>query len=280
MDIGYSLALAIAAFAASIFGSMLGLGGGVFIVPLFTLYLGVDPKIAVGASALAVVTNSVVGSSRHLSNGFVNVRLASMLEVTTAIGAIVGAAVALAINADFLKALLGFLLVYAAISMMKNRKVTHPNVSEDEPDPLGLMASFDDPSTGQVVRYIPRNLPVGVSVSTVAGVMSGMLGIGGGVIKGPVMNLVMKMPVKAAAGTSSFMVGMTALATAAVFYADGKIDPEVAVPAMLGTFLGSSFGSRLTKRIHTERLVLLFFVILTYLGISMLLSAFGITIGG
>ncbi|HWV23338.1 MAG TPA: sulfite exporter TauE/SafE family protein [Thermomicrobiales bacterium] len=280
MDIDYSLALAGAAFVASILGSMLGLGGGVFIVPLFTLYLGVDPKIAVGASAIAVVTNSVVGSRRHLSNGFVNVRLATMMEVTTAIGAIAGAAVAIAINADFLKALLGVLLVYAAFSMMRNRKVVHPNVPEDEPDPLGLMASFDDPSTGQVVRYIPRNLRIGISVSTLAGVMSGLLGIGGGVIKGPLMNLVMKMPVKAAAGTSSFMVGMTALATAAVFYADGKIDPQVAVPAMLGTFVGSSYGSHLTKRIHTERLVILFFVILTYLGISMLLSAFGITIGG
>lgn len=279
MDIGYSLALALAAASASVFGSMLGLGGGVFIVPLFTLYLDVDPKIAVGASALSVVTNSVVGSSHHLSNGFVNVRLATMLEVTTAIGAIIGAAIALIVDGDVLKAVLGVLLVYAAFSMMRNRKVVHPNVPADEPDPLGLMAEFHDPSTDQDVRYIPRALPAGITVSTVAGVMSGLLGIGGGVIKGPVMNLVMKMPVKAAAGTSAFMVGMTALVTAAVFYADGKIDPQVAVPAMLGTFLGSSYGSHLTKRVHTERLVVAFFVLLTFLGISMLLSAFGISLG-
>lgn len=280
MDLDYSLALALAAAVASILGSMLGLGGGVFIVPLFTLYLGVDPKIAVGASALAVVTNSVVGSSRHLNNGFVNIRLAMMLEITTAIGAILGAAVALAVDASYLKALLGVLLVYAAFSMMRNRKVVYPNVEPDAPDPFGLMSSYHDPTTDKTVRYIPQNLRAGVGIGTLAGIMSGLLGIGGGVIKGPVMNLVMKMPVKAAAGTSSFMVGMTALATAAVFYADGKIDPQVAVPAMLGVFVGSSLGSTLTKRIHTERLVLLFFLILTFLGASMLLSALGISFGG
>jgi len=276
VDFDYSLALGLAAAAAAILGSMLGLGGGVFIVPLFTLYLGVDPKIAVGASAIAVVTNSVVGSSNHLRNGFTNVRLSMLLQVSTAIGAIVGAIIAIWVDASFLKVVLGAILVYSAVSMVRSRKVAYPNATSSDPDPLALGAAFSDPTTGGEVRYIPQRVPIGVSISTGAGVLSGMLGIGGGVIQVPMMNLVMKMPVKAAAGTSSFMVGMTAVATAAVFYSDGKIDPQVAVPAMLGVFIGSSVGSTLTKRLQTERLIIVFFIILTYLGISMILDAFGL----
>jgi uncharacterized membrane protein YfcA len=276
VDLDYSLALGLAAAAAAILGSMLGLGGGVFIVPLFTLYLGVDPKIAVGASAIAVVTNSVVGSSNHLRNGFTNIRLSMLLQVSTAIGAIIGAVIAIWVDAAFLTVVLGLILVYSAFSMIRSRKKAYPNAEPGDPDPLVLRASFSDPTTGSEVCYIPQRVPVGVSISTGAGVLSGMLGIGGGVIQVPMMNLVMKMPIKAAAGTSSFMVGMTAVATATIFYSDGKIDPQVAVPAMLGVFVGSSVGSTLTKRLHTDRLIVLFFVMLTYLGASMVLDAFGL----
>ena len=276
MDLDYSLALGLAAATAAILGSMLGLGGGVFIVPLFTLYLDVDPKIAVGASAIAVVTNSVVGSSNHLRNGFTNIRLSMLLQISTAIGAIIGAIIAIWVDASFLKVVLGVILVYSAFSMMRSSRRAYPNAGPGDPDPLMLGAAFPDPTTGGEVRYIPKRVPVGLGISTGAGVLSGMLGIGGGVIQVPMMNLVMKMPVKAAAGTSSFMVGMTAVATAAVFYSEGKVDPQVAVPAMLGVFIGSSFGSTLTRRLRPGRLVLLFFVILTYLGVSMMLDAFGL----
>lgn len=276
VDLDYSLALGLAAASAAILGSMLGLGGGVFIVPLFTLYLGVDPKIAVGASAIAVVTNSVVGSSNHLRNGFTNIRLSMLLQVTTAIGAIIGAIIAIWADASLLKVLLGLILVYCAYSMIKSRKLAYPNASPDTPDPLAIGASYPDPASGNEIRYVPQRVKPGLIISSSAGVLSGMLGIGGGVIQVPMMNLVMKMPVKAAAGTSSFMVGMTAVATAAIFYSEGKIDPRIAIPAMLGVFVGSSLGSSLTKRLKTDRLVVIFVVILTYLGLSMVLSAFDI----
>jgi uncharacterized membrane protein YfcA len=120
----------------------------------------------------------------------------------------------------------------------------------------------------------------GLGLSGAAGVLSGMLGIGGGAIQVPMMNLLMRIPVKAAAGTSSFMVGMTAVATAAVFYSDDKIDPRVVVPAMIGVFLGSQIGSQITRRIRTQRLVIIFVLVLAYLGISLVLKAFGITLPG
>lgn len=276
MELDQSILLALSAFIGSIFGSMLGLGGGIFIIPMFTLWLGVDPKIAIGASAVAVVTNSVVGSQRHLRNGFVNFKLAMILQSTTAAGAIIGALIAVAINANILKALLGLMLFYASFSMLQSRNVVPQNAPEDAPDPWHLMSAYDE--RGHEVRYMPEHLKAGLGISSFAGVLSGLLGIGGGLIQVPVMNLIMKIPLRSAAGTSSFMVGMTSVATAAVFFASGKIDPTVTAPAMVGVLLGSSAGSSLTKRVEVHQLLYVFLVIMIGLGISMILSAFNISL--
>lgn len=279
MDIWNIVGIGVAAVFAATFGSMLGLGGGVFLVPLLTLFLGVDPHIAVGASAVCVVTNSVVGSTVHLRSGFPNIRLSMLLQVTTAIGAIAGALVALRVSANAINLVLGLVLLYSAASMLRQRRLEPVPLRPDEPDPHGLRGSYRDPASRRTIEYVPRNVGVGMGMSGGAGVLSGMLGIGGGAIQVPLMNLLMKVPVKAAAGTSAFMVGMTAVATAAVFYADGQIDPQVVIPAMIGVFLGSQAGSQVTRRVQTHRLVLVFVIVIAYLGISMVLKAFGISFG-
>jgi len=279
VDIWNIVGIGVAAVFAATFGSMLGLGGGVFLVPLLTLFLGVDPHIAVGASAVCVVTNSVVGSTVHLRSGFPNIRLSMLLQVTTAIGAIAGALVALRVSANAINLVLGLVLLYSAASMLRQRRLEPVPLRPDEPDPHGLHGSYRDPASRRTIEYVPRNVGVGMGMSGGAGVLSGMLGIGGGAIQVPLMNLLMKVPVKAAAGTSAFMVGMTAVATAAVFYADGQIDPQVVIPAMIGVFLGSQAGSQVTRRVQTHRLVLVFVIVIAYLGISMVLKAFGISFG-
>lgn len=280
MDVSTSIGLGIVASMAAVLGSMLGLGGGVFLVPIFTLFFGVDQKLAIGASAIAVATNSVVGSTVHLRSRFTNLRLAMLLQVTTAVGAIVGALVGVYANPRFINAVFGAILVYAALSMLRQRHAAPPPPPEVGGDPFALGASYHDPASGKVVRYVPRRVPVGLGVSGFAGVLSGMLGIGGGVIQVPAMSILMRIPVKAAAGTSSFMVGITAVATASIFYAQGEIDSTVVVPAMVGIFVGSQLGSRLTRRVRTQNLVLLFVLILAYLGLSLLLKAAGITLPG
>jgi uncharacterized membrane protein YfcA len=272
--------LAFAAAAASMLGSMLGLGGGVFMVPIMTLFIGIDPKIAVGASAISVVTNSVIGSTNHLRSGFTNLRLAMMMETLTAIGAFIGATIAVAVNDKVLSIVFGVVLLYSAISMVKKRTAAIGDAGAGMADPMRLGGHYVDPATKREIRYVPQNVPFGMAISSGAGVLSGMLGVGGGVIKVPMMNLFMHIPVKAAAGTSSFMVGLTSVATATVFYADNKLIPAVVVPIMLGVIAGSQIGSHLTRRLQTHRLVLIFFVVLFYLGLSMILDAFGISIRG
>jgi uncharacterized protein len=279
LDIARFIELGVVSAAAAVVGSMLGLGGGVFLVPIFTLFFGVDQKLAIGASAVAVVTNSVVGSSVHLRSRFTNLRLAMLLQVTMATGATAGAILGVWAPERAVNIVFGLVLLYAATSMLLKRTADVPG-SEDLPDDWGLRANYLDPATKKVVGYIPQRVTAGLGISAFAGGLSGMLGVGGGVIQVPAMNLLMRVPVKAAAGTSSFMVGITAIATAFVYYAEEKIDPTVVVPAMIGIFVGSQAGSRLTRRVKAQNLVLLFVAILLYLGLSLLLKAAGITLPG
>lgn len=280
MDIVYSFEIGAVAAVAAILGSMLGLGGGVFLVPILTLYFGVDPKLAVGASAVVVVTNSVVGSTNHLRSRFTNLRLAMLLQISTAAGAIAGALFGVFADPRIIYGVFGAVLVYAAVSMVvrRERHVAAPPLGT--PDPLRLGAAFRDPAIGSDVGYIPVRVGGGMGVGLIAGIISGMLGVGGGVVMVPVMNLLMRVPMKAAVGTSTFMVGMTSVATAFVYYSRGKIDPTLVVPAIIGVFIGGQVGSKLTRRVRAHRLALIFAVILLYLGASLLQRAFDIPLPG
>jgi len=279
VDYSQAIALMTVAAGAATLGSMLGLGGGVFLVPIFTLFLGVDEKVAIGASAVAVVLNSVVGSSVHLRSRFTNIRLAMLLQVTTAAGALVGALFAVQSPVKVLNAVFGVVLTYAAVSMLLRRQATVSGgaIAADSSE---LRANYYDPAINDAVTYAPLNIRTGLGVSGFAGVISGMLGIGGGVILVPAMNLLMKMPVKAAAGTSAFMVGITAVATSFVFYAEEQLDPTVVTPTLVGIFVGSQVGSRLTRRVRAQRMVSIFVIVLLYLGLSLILKALGIELPG
>ena len=292
MDIVFSLEIGIVAAVAAILGSMLGLGGGVFLVPIFTLFFGIDAKLAVGASAIVVVTNSIVGSTNHLRSRFTNLRLAMLLQISTAAGAIAGALFGVVADPRIIYAVFGGVLVYAAVSMVVRRQRAVSAPPAGTPDPLELGAAFHDPAIrgetppsgggglGGEISYIPTRAAGGMGVGMGAGIISGMLGVGGGVVMVPAMNLLMGVPVKAAVGTSSFMVGITSVATAFVYYSRGKIDPTLVVPSVIGVFLGGQLGSRLTRHIRAQRLAVIFALILLYLGVSLLLRAIGVKVPG
>jgi uncharacterized membrane protein YfcA len=276
VDLVQSVELGAASALAAILGSMLGLGGGVFLVPIFTLFFDVSQNAAIAASAIAVVTNSVVGSQVHLKSGFTNLRLGMTLQVSMALGALCGAFIGVYAPDSILYVLFGMVLLYSAVSMMIKRKAPPPDVAGS--DPLRLGASFHDPAIKNDIHYVPHDVPVGLGISGGAGILSGMLGVGGGVIAVPAMNLLMRVPIKAAAGTSAFMVGITSVSTAFVYYSSGKVDPTVVAPAMIGIFAGGRLGSTLTKRLKTANLIVIFVAILLFLGASMLLKGLGVDV--
>jgi uncharacterized membrane protein YfcA len=241
--------------AAGVFGSLLGLGGGVLIVPLLTLGFGLGLREAVGVSLVSVIMTSSVAAGVYLERHVADLRLGMRLELFTAIGALVGGSIAFLLDERWLSVLFAVLLGYVATSMLRSD------------GPPAEEAGSDGPS------YEVRNLPVGIVGATGAGVASALLGIGGGVIKVPLMHLAMGVPLRVSIATSNLMVGITAAASAVIYLIRGEIDPYVAGPTAIGVFLGASMGSRVAHRIDLRILRWLFVVVLLYTAVQMLLRA-------
>ena len=259
-------------------GAMVGLGGGVFMVPIFSAFLGVPIKFAIAASALAVIVNSLGGASVYLQHRMVNLRLALLMLVATALGAIFGALLVASAPVNALR-LVFSLALYAMIVLLSLQRATTRPVTTGS-DRFQLATNFFDPAVGGVVSYIPQHVLLCTASSTIAGLLSGLLGVGGGFVQVPLMNVLMRVPVKAAAATSAYMIGVTVVGSVLLYYANALLVPQVAVPAALGVFLGSQVGSRLGRRVHGRWLKRVLMAILLYLATTLLLQALGVPVPG
>jgi uncharacterized membrane protein YfcA len=263
--------------AAGVFGSLLGLGGGILIVPLLTLGFGLPLREAVGVSLVSVMMTSSAAAGVYLERHVANLRLGMTLELFTAIGALVGGSLAFLLDERLLSLLFALLLAYVAITMLQAR--THEA-------PLAVDVPLVDPAPGDGAPVSPtvldrlggegyrvRNLGRGVLGALGAGVASALLGIGGGIIKVPLMHLAMGVPLRVATATSNLMIGITAAASAVIYLIHGGIDPYVAGPTGIGVFVGATAGSRLGHRVDLRYLRLLFVLVLGYTAFQMLLRA-------
>jgi len=258
--------------AAGFFGSLLGLGGGVLLVPLLTLVFNLPLLTAVGVSLVCVIVTSGASAGVFLERHVANLRLGMTLELFTAIGALVGGLVAFLLPERALQILFAGLLVYTSVTMARRGRVVVPPeeaLPTDEPDDDRF---FDASLSGPTYRV--RRVPAGAVGSVGAGVVSALLGIGGGLVKVPVMHIVMGVPLRVATATSNLMMGITASAGAFIYLSRGLIDPYVASPTALGVFVGASLGSRVVHRIDLRILRGLFIAILLYTALQMLLRAF------
>lgn len=278
MGHGTELAILLIAVLSGTLGAMVGLGGGVFMVPIFSAFLGVPIKAAIAASALAVVVNSLGGASVYLRHRMVNLRLALVLLIVTTLGAIAGALLVARAPVPALRGVFAVALYAMVILLNLQRASAHP-VSEEE-DRWGLRGSYDDPAEGRRISYVPKRPVIGTLLSTIAGLLSGLLGVGGGFIQVPMMNVVMGVPVKAAAATSAFMVGITVVGSVLLYYANDLLSPQVAIPAALGVYAGSQLGSQLGRRVRGLWIRRVLSLILLYLATTLLLQALGIPVPG
>jgi uncharacterized membrane protein YfcA len=249
-----SVLLVILGVFAGLLGAVTGIGGGVVLSPILALYFGIPIREAIGTSLVAVITTSAASSSVHLQRHTTDIRLGMTLELATALGAAVTAYLVGYFNRSLLEGVFAGFLLYSSISILWRRgKMTH-----EEP----LAASNGDV---EIPPYEPKRYPLGMAASLVAGTLSGLLGIGGGPIKVPVMYLFMDVPLMVATATSNFMIGVTAAASAIVYYRRGDILVEVAAPLAVGVFLGSLLGARMAPRIQTRYVVYLLVAIMLYL---------------
>ena len=261
---------------AGFFGSLLGLGGGVLLVPLLTLVFNLPLLTAVGVSLVCVIVTSGASAGVFLERHVANLRLGMTLELFTAIGALVGGLVAFLLPERALEMLFAVLLVYTSVTMARRGRVAGgPEesivVDDDEDDDEAAETFFDANLHGPTYRV--RRIPAGAAGSVGAGVVSALLGIGGGLVKVPVMHIVMGVPLRVATATSNLMMGITASAGAFIYLSRGLIDPYIASPTALGVFVGASLGSRVVHRIDLRILRGLFIAILLYTALQMLLRA-------
>jgi len=270
--------------AGGLLGSMLGLGGGFFFVPLLTLVLNLPIHIAIGSSLVAVIANSITASSTHIKARLPNLKLGMLLLTATTIGAIGGAFIAAFLASQILTAIFGIALIGISYSMLRRRQLAQEGASpvktsvgsaDSSSTGLGnsLAASYYDRNLNQVVTYNVNRIPHGWGINLLVGIASSLLGVGGGIFNIPVMNLVMSMPIRAAMATNSFMVGITALAGACIYYYHGYIYPLYAAPIVVGAFIGALIGAQLVQRATSIMLRRIFAIVLFILAILMLLRA-------
>lgn len=256
---------------AGVVGALLGLGGGIVVVPALTLGLGIDIRYAIGASIVSVIATSSGAAARYVRQHMLNLRVAMFLELATTSGAISGAFLAGLIDARWLFIAFGLLLGYSAVAMLLH---PHDRSGELPTDPLAdrlrLHGTYFDETTRTQRDYRVGHSKLGLCLMYLAGAVSGLLGIGSGAFKVPAMDLAMGLPIKVSTATSNFMIGVTAASSAGVYFSRGDVDPFVAGPVAAGVVLGAIAGSHLLSKLPASRVRLLFVVVLLVIALEML----------
>lgn len=255
-------------------GSLTGLGGGVVLVPLLTIFFKVDLHYAIGASLVSVIATSSGSAAAYVKEGFSNIRIGMFLEIATTLGALLGAYLTAKIPASAIAIVFGVMLIYSAYVARRTRPREQ---AERPPDPLAtkLKMNSNFPDTAGFRNYNVYRVPAGFGIMFGAGALSGLLGIGSGALKVVAMDQAMKIPFKVSTTTSNFMIGVTAAASAGVYLSRGYIDPALAMPVMLGVLIGSLMGTRVLVKTKTKSLRLVFSVVIILLGLEMLLKGIG-----
>ena len=253
MTLAAVLLLMLIGFGAGAFGALAGVGGGIIVTPLLAIYFGLPMHQAIGVTLLCVIATSTATSALYVERHVTDVRLGITLELTTTVGALIAALVAHSVNRRTLAVLFACFLLYSAGSMVRKAwSSRHAKREETIPD------------------YTPHNYPLGLAAALIAGGFSGLLGIGGGPIKVPVMLLFMKVPLRVAAATSNFMIGVTAATSAYIYWGRGDVRIDIAAPLVAGVFTGSLLGARLSPKVRPFYILLLLIGITGWLSVQMI----------
>jgi uncharacterized protein len=269
----FSAWLLLGSLLAGFLGALTGLGGGVVIVPLLTLAFGVDIRYAIGAALVSVIATSSGAAAAYVKEGYSNIRVGMFLEVATTIGALAGAGLALYLRVSVIAIIFGLVLLYSAYATVRPSSRV---IENSAPDPVAVWLKMDGsyPTANGFESYHVRGVALGFVLMFVAGVLSGLLGIGSGAVKVLAMDTAMKLPFKASTTTSNFMIGVTAAASAGVYLCRGYLDPGLAMPVLLGVLAGSLTGARVLAVVQVRILRIVFTMVIVVLAIEMIYSAF------
>ncbi len=272
------LGILLISVVAGLVGSLAGVGGGILVIPALTVVFGVDIHLAVGASIVSVIATSSGAAAAYVRDGLTDMRIGMFLELATTTGAVAGALLAAIVAPAALFVLLGLVLLSSAGTQLARLDEETP--PEGPPSPMALKmrlaSTYSDRRLGRDVAYSPRRVPLGFVVMWLAGVVSGLLGIGSGVLKVLAMDGVMRLPIKVSSATSNFMIGVTAAASAGIYLARGDVDPRIAGPVALGVLTGALLGARLLHRFSDRSVRLIFLPVLVAVGLEMIGRGLGL----
>jgi uncharacterized membrane protein YfcA len=277
----YILSVLLISIVAGLIGSLVGIGGGIIIVPVLTVFYGVPIPYAIGASIVSVIATSSGSASAYVKDKITNLRIGMFLEIATTTGAILGAVTTLFLIRSGLEWLVffvfGSVLILSAFDLQQKARLARSlkgSFANREPNELAtrlkLGGEYYDAARGQKVTYVPKRVPAGLGVMFAAGVISGLLGIGSGALKVLAMDTTMRLPFKVSTTTSNFMIGVTAAASTAIFYISGYVNLILVGPVAIGVVAGSFIGTRILLRTRPASLRWLFVAVLLVLGIEMI----------
>ncbi|MGC8626448.1 MAG: sulfite exporter TauE/SafE family protein [Acidimicrobiales bacterium] len=268
----FVVSLALISVAAGLLGSLVGLGGGVVIVPVLTIIYGVDIRLAIGASIVSVIATSSGAAAAYVRERMTNLRAGMFLEIATTTGAVSGAYLTTVLPSRFLYVFFGLVLAYSSYETFQRRRVSEPlAVSHDRiANYFNLHGSYYDMAEGKEISYKVVNTKLGLGLMYIAGLVSALLGIGSGALKVPAMDSAMHLPMKVSSATSNFMIGVTAAASAGVYFVRGQIDPIIAAPVAAGVLLGATVGARVLGKMTSKTVRFIFVVVLVVISLEML----------
>lgn len=264
----FTIILFLGAICAGLVGSLTGLGGGVIIIPLLTIVLGIDIHYAIGTALVSVIATSTGSAAAYVREGVTNIRMGMLLEIATTAGAITGALLASFFNPNWIAIIFGVVLIYSSINAFLKKRDHVLQESSNVALKLKLNGSY--PSFGTNVPYGVTNVIGGFTMMGLAGILSGLLGIGSGALKVLAMDNIMKVPFKVSTTTSNFMMGVTAMASAVIYLQKGYIVPDIAMPVLIGVLIGAILGSKILLRSNPARLKMFFAIIIMLLAINMM----------
>lgn len=279
INLVYVAMLIAASILAGIIGALCGLGGGVLIVPFLTLYFRVPVPFAIGASIVATIATSSGSAAGYVRDGISNIKVGTFLVIFTATGAIMGAYMEHMVPGRIIMVIFGAVLLVTLIPVLTRKKqLLKPSaVSDHISEKLSLNCSYFDESENREVKYNVTGVKAGSGMLFGAGVVSGLLGIGAGAFNFLAMDLAMKLPTKVCTTTSNFMIGVTAAASAAIYFFAGDVDPFIVGPVAVGVAIGAIAGARILKRVKSSSIRKVFAVIILFVGVEMLLKGFGVS---
>ena len=278
MNVGTDLAIFATSLGAGVLGALAGVGGGIIVIPALTILFGVDIRLAIGASIISVIATSSGAAIAYVRDRLTDMRIGMFLQLATTSGAIVGALLSAIVAPAVLYILLGLVLLTSALQQVLRLGEELPPTVEIDPlaRRLGLHGSYPDARLGREVEYAARRVPLGFAMMGVAGVVSGLLGIGSGVLKVLALDGAMRLPMKVSSATSNLMIGVTAAASAGIYVGRGDVDPRITAPVALGVLVGATIGARLLPRLANRHVRWVFLPVLIAIGVETLARGFGV----